>query len=121
VNDTMSDNKQAVKDLITSIVSLSQGLPSSLPLAAHDNKIYRVISRPDGDNAWHTFNTRFDALFADDCRDSQGRLQYIHRGAYGMDAVCSYLNKLNLDDGDLPLNLLASKLERLNEELKFLM
>ena len=64
-----------------------------------------------------TFNRRFNAMFAEDCCDSVGRLHYVHQGKLGMGLVVSYLSKINWTTG-FPLDLVELKLQRLITELK---
>jgi hypothetical protein len=116
----MEDLRVQVKSLIVNIVSLSQGLPATVPIATKGDKIYSVMTSAPGESTWHTFNRRFDALFGEDCRDQHGRLHFICRGLYGMDKVCSYLESIDLTASDLPLDLIKIKLERLNNEILFL-
>jgi len=99
---------QHIKSLITNIVTLSTGLPSSVPLATKEDKIYTVMSSPEGEDGWQTFNKRFDAMFGKDCHDDNGRLHFVCRGLYGMDMVTAYLKKL--DVAAMPLDLMALKL-----------
>ena len=64
-----------------------------------------------------TFNQQFDAMFAEDCRDSVGHLHYVRQGKLGMGLVVSYLSKINWTTG-FPLDLVELKLQRLITELK---
>ena len=70
------------------------------------------------DTPHETFNRRFDAMFAEDCRDSDGRLHYVRQGKMGMGLVVSYLAKINW--AGFPLDLVELKLQRLVTELKIL-
>jgi hypothetical protein len=76
------------------------------------------MSGNEGEDTWQTFNKRFDALFAEDCRDGQGRLHHIRRGEFGMDMVVQYLSTLDITL--LPLDLVAKKLDRLEAELEII-
>lgn len=107
------------QSLIANIISLVNGLPRSIPLATKDDKIFEVMGSPEGESAWQTFNKRFDALFAEDCRDQHGRLHHIRRGKLGMDNICRYLAKLDLMA--MPQDLVSLKLNRLHEEIVHLM
>ena len=69
------------------------------------------------DTPHETFNRRFDALFAENCRDSNGRLHLVRQGKFGMGLVVSYLSKINWSTG-FPLDLVELKLQRLITELK---
>jgi hypothetical protein len=70
------------------------------------------------DTPHETFNGRFDALFGEDCRDSDGRLHHVRQGKFGMGLVVSYLSKINWTG--FPLDLVELKLQRLVTELKYL-
>lgn len=70
------------------------------------------------DTPHETFNRRFDALFAEDCRDSDGRLHHVRQGKLGMGLVVQYLSKI--DWTSFPLDLVELKLQRLIIELKHL-
>ena len=104
-----------IQTLITNIITLSKGLPQSIPVATKEDKIYTVMSSPEGEDEWQTFNRRFDAMFGEDCRDKEGRLHHIRRGLHGMAKVSAYLEKL--DVVSMPLELMALKLVRLNKEI----
>jgi hypothetical protein len=71
------------------------------------------------DTPHETFNRRFDAMFAEDCRNSDGHLHYVRQGKLGMGLVVSYLSKINWTTG-FPLDLVELKLQRLVTELKSL-
>ena len=77
------------------------------------------MNSAEGENAHETFNRRFDAMFGEDCHNSTGHLQHIHRGRLGMGLVCSYLGKLDWA-ADFPLDLVKIKLQRLVTELNVL-
>jgi hypothetical protein len=113
-------SEKTVKDLITNITTLSECLPASVPLASAEDKIYEVMTGEEGENTWHTFNRRFDAIFGQDCRDEQGRLHYLRRGQFGMGIVCKYLQNMDLATGDIPFDLMVMKLHRLNDEILYL-
>jgi hypothetical protein len=76
------------------------------------------MTSDEGEDTWQTFNKRFDALFAEDCRDGQGRLHHIRCGEFGMDKVVQYLSTLDINL--LPFDLVAKKLDRLEAELEIL-
>jgi hypothetical protein len=101
--------------LINNIVSLTKLLPTSVPLATDEDRIFAVMNSAEGESTWHTFNKRFDALFGEDCRDSTGQLHHIRRGHLGMDKVCDYLRAL--DVGSVPLDLATIKLLCLRDGL----
>ena|ERR1700691_2239636 len=112
---------ERVKSLIANLLTLCDGLPSSIPLASKDDQIYHVMKNVTGDDEWQTFNHRFDLLFGEDLRDAEGCLLHIRRGKYGMDAVCTYLKGIDLDTPGLFHDLMAIKLIRVVEELAHLM
>jgi hypothetical protein len=70
------------------------------------------------DTPFETFNKHFDALFGEDCRDADGRLQHIRQGKLGMGLIVLYLSKLNWTD--FPLDLVEIKLQHVVTELKHL-
>ena len=105
-----------MQSLIQHISALTATLPHSIDLAQPTDKIYTVISSVESEEGnWPTFNRRFDLLFAADCMDKDGRMRYLKRGQYGMDAVNTYLRSLSLDG--LPLDLVEIKLTRLRDAL----
>jgi len=108
----------SIKNLVKNILSLSTSLPQSIPKGTKDDKIWSVMSKPEGEIAHETFNKRFDALFAEDCRNSDGRLLHIRQGKVGMGLVCSYLSKISWVG--FPLDLVEMKLLRLVMELQYL-
>lgn len=103
---------------VSEIKILCTELPVSVQNGSIRCKISQVFSMGEGESAWQTFNKRFDALFGEDCRDASGRLCHIRRGEYGMDKVSTYLSSINFDD--MPLDLVAIKLNRLKTELEYL-
>jgi hypothetical protein len=110
-----------INALIHEITKLSSSLPASVPNGTQKDKIWRLMSGPEGDNVFETFNKRFDALFAEDahCRNSDGRFHFLCKGNYGMDAVTSYLSQVDWSSG-VPLDLVEIKLNRLVLELRHL-
>jgi len=104
--------------LVKSITTLSNSLPPSVPKGTTRDKIWTVMHLPEGETVYETFNRRFDALFAEDCRSDDGRLYHIRQGKSGMGLVGSYLKKI--DWSGLPLDLVEIKLQRLVTELKYL-
>jgi hypothetical protein len=107
-----------IKLLVKEIGSLSTSLADSVLKGTKDDKIWSVLNKEERDTPHETFNSRFDALFAEDCRDSNGRLHYIRQGKLGMGLVVSYISKINW--ADFPLDLVELKLQRLVTELKSL-
>ena len=106
-----------VQSLIKNIVTLSNNLPVSVPLGTKEDKIWTVMNMAEGDTAHETFNKHFDAMFGEDCQNSVGHLQYIHRGKHGLGLICSYLSSIDWTDY-FPLNIVKIKLQRLLAELK---
>ncbi|KAF7965429.1 hypothetical protein HWV62_43656 [Athelia sp. TMB] len=112
---------KTIHSLVKKIINLSNALPAqAVRLAIQRDKICMVMHGPEGETPWQTLNKRFDALFAEDCRDDQGRLPEIRRGQYGMDLVAKYLEELGPALDEMPREPLAIKLERLTTELEFL-
>jgi hypothetical protein len=108
---------QDIEKLIRKICVLSKCLPKDILRSSPEDKIWTVLHGSEGDTPWETFNRRFDTLFAEHCRDADGRLIHIRRGQYGMDAICAYLNSINFRAGDMPFDLVELKLLRLSTEL----
>ena len=107
-----------IKLLIKEIGTLSNSLSDCVPKGSKDDKIWSVMNTEECDSPHETFNRRFDAMFAEDCRDSNGRLHYLRQGKLGLNLVVTYLSKVNWTG--LPLDLVEIKLQRLITELKFL-
>jgi hypothetical protein len=107
---------QGIQHLVKTITALSNSLPKSVPNGNTKDKIWIVMHSPEGETTFETFNKRFDALFGEDCCDSDGRLHFICQGKNGMGLVCAYLNKLDWT-ADVPLDLIEIKLQRLSTEL----
>lgn len=115
----MSTSVATIRLLIKDISSLSSSLLDSVPKGSKDDKIWSVMNSEEGDTPHETFNRRFDTMFAEDCRNSDGRLHYVRQGKLGMGLVVSYLLKINWSTG-FPLDLVELKLQRLIAELKIL-
>ena len=77
------------------------------------------MNTEEHDNPHEMFNRQFDAMFAEDCHDSNGRLHHLRQGKLGINLVVSYLSKINWTTG-FPLDLVEIKLQHLITELKFL-
>lgn len=107
-----------IKLLVKEIGVLSSSLSDAVPKGSKDDKIWSVMNSEERDTPHETFNQRFDALFAEDCRDSDGHLHYVRQGKHGMGLVISYLSKIKWTD--FPLDLVELKLQRLIAELKSL-
>lgn len=108
-----------INHLVKNIATLSNALPASVKKGSVKDKICTVMHGDQHDTPFETFNIRFDALFAEDCRDSNGRLHYIRQGKSGMGIVNSYLKKIDWSNG-FPLDLVEKKLLRLSNELSYL-
>jgi hypothetical protein len=107
-----------IRLLVKEITSLSLSLADSVPKGSKDDKIWAVLNADERDSPHETFNSRFDALFAEDCRDADGRLHHLRQGKLGMGLVVSYLSKINW--ADFPLDIVELKLRRLIAELRYL-
>ena len=112
-----STSVATIKILVKEIGSLSASLSDSVPKGSKDDKIWSVMNTDELDNPHETFNRRFDAMFAEDCRDVDGYLHHVRQGKLGMGLVVSYLSKINWTTG-FPLDLVELKLQRLVIELK---
>lgn len=108
----------AIRLAVKEIGTLSASLADSVPKGSKDDKLWLVMNSAEGESPHETFNRRFDALFAEDCRDSSGRLHHVRQGKLGMGLVVTYLSKLNW--ANFPLDLVDLKLQRLITELKHL-
>jgi hypothetical protein len=98
--------------------TLSTSLSDSVPKGTKDVKIWSVMNTDECNTPHETFNRRFDAMFGEDCRDSNGRLHHLRQGKVGINLVVSYLSKINWTS--VPLDLAEIKLQRLITELKLL-
>jgi hypothetical protein len=107
-----------IKQLVKEISSLSNTLTDAVLKGSKDDKIWSVMKAEECDTPHETFNWRFDALFTEDCRDSDGRLCHVRQGKLGMGLVILYLSKINWNG--FPLDLVELKLRRLVTELKYL-
>ena len=107
-----------IRQLVKEISVLSLSLSDAVPKGSKDDKIWSVMNTEECDTPHETFNRRFDALFAEDCRDSDGRLHHVRQGKLGMGLVVPYLLKINW--ASFPLDLVELKLQRLITELKHL-
>jgi hypothetical protein len=108
---------EAVKQLVKEISALLSSLSDAVPKASKNNKIWSVMNTKEGDTLHETFNHQFNALFGEDCHDSNGHLHYVCQGKLGMGLIIFYLLKINWTQ-DFPLNLVALKLQWLIDELK---
>jgi hypothetical protein len=109
-------NLTTIRQLVKDISTLSVSLSDSVPKGTKDDKIWTVMNLEERETPHETFNYRFDALFAEDCRDLDGHLHYVCQGKFGMGIVVSYLSKINW--AGFPLDLVDLKLQRLLGELK---
>ena len=76
-----------IKLLVKDISTFSNSLSDSVPKETKDNKIWSVMNTEEHDTPHETFNQQFDAFFAEDCHDSDGRLHLVHQGKLGMGLV----------------------------------
>ncbi|KAJ7710719.1 hypothetical protein B0H17DRAFT_5085 [Mycena rosella] len=111
-----------ILDLIKRMGKLSSQLPETVPEASAADKVHRVITTVHGidDTVARTFNRRFDVLFGEDCRDSDGRLENIRRGDDGMKCVVTYLQSIHWESAGVPVDLAQQKLTRVIDELQYL-
>lgn len=107
-----------IKRLVKEIGSLSSSLSDAVLKGTKDDKLWSAMMAAECDTPHETFNRRFDALFAEDCCDSDGRLHHVRQGKCGMGLVVSYLSKINWNG--FPLDLVELKLQHLITELKCL-
>ena len=112
-----STSVATIKLLVKEIGSLSASLSDSVPKGLKDDKIWSILNTDELETPHETFNRRFDAMFAEDCRDANGHLHHIRQGKLGMALVVSYLSKINWTTG-FPLDIVELKLQRLVAELK---
>lgn len=105
-----------IRQLVKDIGTLSSSLSDLVPKGTKDDKIWSVMNCAERETPHETFNYRFDALFAEDCHDSDGRLHHVRQGKFGMGFVALYLLKLNW--AVFPLDIVTLKLQRLLGELK---
>ena len=73
-----------------------------------------VMHSEEGETAHKTFNRHFDAMFGEDCQDTAGCLQHVHRGKLGLVNICAYLSKIDWVD-NFPLDIIEIKLQLLEE------
>lgn len=119
---TTMTSREGVEQLVQELFSLAPRLPASIPEGSRTDKLYLTISTVSGGDAWETFNRRFDILFGEDCRNTDGHFSHLRRGKYGLDMVVSYLKELLLSAQAerLPYDLMHIKIHRLVEETKSL-
>jgi hypothetical protein len=110
---------EGIQLLVKTITALSNSLPRTVPTGSVRDKIYVVMHTQEGDTPFETFNKRFDTLFGQDCRNSDGRLHHIRQGKNGMGIICAYLNTIDWTR-NFPLDLAEIKLLRLKTELTHL-
>ena len=72
-------------------------------------------------DVWQIFNCQCDLLFGDNLWNAEGHLLHICHGKCGMDAVCIYLQSIDLNIPGLFHNLMALKLTHVIEEIIHLM
>jgi hypothetical protein len=106
--------------------TLASVLPNTVRLATETDIIHQVFTRcpvpqngASGEQHWQTFNRRLDILFGENVRNSDGCLQHIMQGPFGMDMVIRYIEKATAT-GELLVDAAMPKIERLVKELQFL-
>jgi hypothetical protein len=114
-----STSVATIRLLVKEISTLSTSFLDSVPKGSKDDKIWSVMNTDELDTPHETFNRRFDAMFGEDCRNSDGHLHYVRQGKLGMGLVVPYLSKINWTTG-FPLDLVELKLQHLVTELKSL-
>lgn len=109
--------------IINKLSSLCDNLPTSILFGIQADKMYHTLLHVNEGSPFETFNRIFDILFKEDsdCWDEQGRFHLIRRGKYGMDKLCVYLRGVNWDDQSIPLDLVKLKLDRVLNEVVYLM
>jgi hypothetical protein len=107
--------------IVQDIKILIKKLPSSLPIAERDSKIYTTLQQIHGETHWATFNRRFDILYGAELRNkATNRLPNIERGKFGLDAISAYLERIITESGMNAMHEpMMLKLTRLKDELVF--
>jgi hypothetical protein len=109
---------------VCKLKALALVLPDNVPLATEKDRINEVFTKfpsvaADDEDYWLVFNRRMDALFGEDVRNSDGRLQHVMRGPFGMDMVVPYLEEA-IVSGQLQWAAAQPKFTRLVDELQHL-
>jgi hypothetical protein len=106
--------------------TLASVLPNTVWLAT-ETDIHQVFTRcpvpPNGASSeqhWQTFNHRLDILFGENVHNSDGCLQHIMQGPFGMDMVVQYIEEATAT-GELLVDAAMPKIKQLVKELQFLM
>lgn len=112
-----------IVSLVKNFTALCTSLPSSLPVANKEDNIYTTLLCVNEGDTYMTFNRIFDILYKEDsdCCSEDCCLHYILCGKYGMDKICVYLNGVDWSESNIPLDLMKLKLDRVINELTFLM
>lgn len=108
---------ETIRTSCKNIYHYATKLPDSVPLAPPDDDIHRIMTSVFGDDPWHTFNRRFDALYMDHMRTDRGFLLNIRRGEFGMVSVAKYLAEVPWST-DMPLDLAHIKLSRVLQSME---
>ena len=64
------------------------------PKGKREGKLYQVLTNNNycGETPWETFNKHMDATFGEDCQNTEGHLENMCQGWFGMDIVTKYLH-----------------------------
>ncbi|EKM53511.1 uncharacterized protein PHACADRAFT_197940 [Phanerochaete carnosa HHB-10118-sp] len=108
-----------IRKLVQELTDLAPALPESVPLAKKTDRISKILASTQGEDEFHTFNRRYNALFGVDCRIGP-RMRYVTRGKYGMLAWCEYIRSIKLDDPSMQSAVVELRLKSLIKELEFL-
>ncbi|KAH0588737.1 hypothetical protein H2248_004542 [Termitomyces sp. 'cryptogamus'] len=100
----------AIQSLVKTLTALSSDLPLSIKQGSKSDKIWVVMNTGEGKTLHEIFNRYFDAMFGDDCHDSNGCLEHVRRGKLGLGLVCSYLSKIDWTT-NFSLDLVEIKLQ----------
>jgi hypothetical protein len=66
-----------IRLLVKEIGVLSNSLSDAVLKGSKNDKIWSVMNTEECNIPHETFNQQFDVLFAEDCRDSDGRLHHV--------------------------------------------
>jgi len=114
----------AFAEQIQKLKNLVQALPNTIPIATEKDCVKEIFTKfpavdAGNEDYWMVFNHCMDALFGEDVRNSNGCLQNIMRGRFGMDMVISYLKEA-ISLGHLQWAAAQPKFMCLIDELQYL-